>query len=71
MIPQISDQVLSHGWMTAEQVTDIVAIAELVKKYNLYRRKQEPVCDSLFSLREFRPVQRLPYVPEQVRLWRL
>lgn len=29
MIPQISDQVLSHGWMTAEQVTDIVAIAEM------------------------------------------
>lgn len=29
MIPQISDQVLSHGWMTAEQMTDIVAIAEM------------------------------------------
>lgn len=29
MIPQISDQVLSHGWMTATQVTDIVAIAEM------------------------------------------
>ena len=29
MIPQISDQVLSHGWMTAEQVTDLVAIAEM------------------------------------------
>ena len=29
MIPQISDQVLSHSWMTAEQVTDIVAIAEM------------------------------------------
>lgn len=29
MIPQISDQMLSHGWMTAEQVTDIVAIAEM------------------------------------------
>ena len=29
MIPQISDQVLSHGWMTAEKVTDIVAIAEM------------------------------------------
>ena len=29
MIPQISDQVLSHGWMTVEQVTDIVAIAEM------------------------------------------
>ena len=27
MIPQISNEVLSHGWMTAEQVTDIVAIA--------------------------------------------
>lgn len=29
MIPQISAQVLSHGWMTASQVTDIVAIAEM------------------------------------------
>lgn len=29
MIPQISDQVLGHGWMTVEQVTDIVAIAEM------------------------------------------
>lgn len=29
MIPQISDQVLSNGWMTASQVTDIVAIAEM------------------------------------------
>lgn len=29
MIPQISDQVLSHGWITVEQVTDIVAIAEM------------------------------------------
>lgn len=29
MIPQISSEVLSHGWMTAEQVTDIVAIAEM------------------------------------------
>ena len=29
MIPQISGEVLSHGWMTAEQVTDIVAIAEM------------------------------------------
>lgn len=29
MIPQISEQVLRHGWMTAGQVTDIVAIAEM------------------------------------------
>lgn len=29
MIPLISDQVISHGWMTASQVTDIVAIAEM------------------------------------------
>lgn len=29
MIPQISNEVLSHGWMTAAQVTDIVAIAEM------------------------------------------
>ncbi len=29
MIPLISDEVLSHGWMTASQVTDIVAIAEM------------------------------------------
>lgn len=29
MIPLISSEVLSHGWMTASQVTDIVAIAEM------------------------------------------
>lgn len=29
MIPQISEQVLSHNWMTASQVVDIVAIAEM------------------------------------------
>lgn len=29
MIPQISEAVISHGWMTASQVTDIVAIAEM------------------------------------------
>lgn len=29
MIPQISNEVLSNGWMTAEQVADIVAIAEM------------------------------------------
>ena len=29
MIPQIAGEVLSHGWMTAEQVTGIVAIAEM------------------------------------------
>ena len=29
MIPQISNEVLSNGWMTAEQGTDIVAIAEM------------------------------------------
>lgn len=29
MIPQISNEVISHGWMTASQVTDIVAIAEM------------------------------------------
>ena len=29
MIPQISDQVISHGWLNASQVTDIVAIAEM------------------------------------------
>lgn len=29
MIPQISEQVLQHEWMTASQVTDIVAIAEM------------------------------------------
>lgn len=29
MIPQISSAVLGHGWMTVEQVTDIVAIAEM------------------------------------------
>lgn len=29
MIPQISNEVVSHGWMTVSQVTDIVAIAEM------------------------------------------
>ena len=29
MIPLISDQMLSHGWMTAAEVADIVAIAEM------------------------------------------
>ncbi len=29
MIPLISAEVLGHGWMTASQVTDIVAIAEM------------------------------------------
>lgn len=29
MIPQISNQVVSNGWMTVSQVTDIVAIAEM------------------------------------------
>ena len=29
MIPQISYQVVSNGWMTVSQVTDIVAIAEM------------------------------------------
>lgn len=29
MIPQISNEVLSHGWMTVDQVADIVAIAEM------------------------------------------
>ena len=29
MIPLISDQMLSHGWMTSAEVADIVAIAEM------------------------------------------
>lgn len=29
MIPLINDQMLSHGWMTAQEVADIVAIAEM------------------------------------------
>ena len=29
MIPLITQEMLSHGWMTAEQVSDIVAIAEM------------------------------------------
>ena len=29
MIPLISEQMLSHGWMTASEVADIVAIAEM------------------------------------------
>ncbi len=29
MVPIISQQMLSHGWMTAQEVADIVAIAEM------------------------------------------
>ncbi|MBQ9904145.1 MAG: chromate transporter [Synergistaceae bacterium] len=29
MIPLISSEMISHGWMTAEEVSDIVAIAEM------------------------------------------
>lgn len=29
MVPLINSQMLSHGWMTATEVTDIVAIAEM------------------------------------------
>ena len=29
MIPLINDEVISHGWMTASEVADIVAIAEM------------------------------------------
>lgn len=29
MIPLVSSEMLSHGWMTAQEVTDIVAIAEM------------------------------------------
>lgn len=29
MIPLIREEVLSHGWMTAQEVSDIVAIAEM------------------------------------------
>ena len=29
MIPQISDQVITNGWMTVRQVTDILSIAEM------------------------------------------
>lgn len=29
MIPQISDQVITNGWMTVSQVTDILSIAEM------------------------------------------
>ena len=29
MIPLISSEMLSHGWMTASEVSDIVAIAEM------------------------------------------
>lgn len=29
MIPLITEEMLSHGWMTAEQVSDIVGIAEM------------------------------------------
>ena len=29
MIPLISDEMLTHGWMTSQEVADIVAIAEM------------------------------------------
>ena len=29
MVPLINSEMLSHGWMTSEQVSDIVAIAEM------------------------------------------
>ena len=29
MIPLITSEMLSHGWMTAAEVTDIIAIAEM------------------------------------------
>ena len=29
MIPLLSDEMLSHGWMTTQQLSDIVAIAEM------------------------------------------
>ena len=29
MVPLIRDEMLSHGWMTIDEVTDIVAIAEM------------------------------------------
>lgn len=29
MIPLISDEMLSHGWMTVQEIADIVAIAEM------------------------------------------
>lgn len=29
MVPLINHEMLSHGWMTAEQVSDIIAIAEM------------------------------------------
>ena len=29
MVPLIRDEMLSHGWMTVDEVTDIVAIAEM------------------------------------------
>ena len=29
MIPQISDQVITNGWMTVSQITDILSIAEM------------------------------------------
>ena len=29
MVPLINDEMVSHGWMTASEVSDIVAIAEM------------------------------------------
>ena len=32
MVPVINDEVLAHGWMTADEVLDIVAVAEIKRK---------------------------------------
>ena len=29
MVPLISSEMVSHGWMTAQEVTDLLAIAEM------------------------------------------
>ena len=36
MVPLINSEMISHGWMTAEEVTDILAIAEMTPGPNGY-----------------------------------
>ncbi len=36
MVPLINNEMISHGWMTAEEVTDILAIAEMTPGPNGY-----------------------------------
>ena len=34
MIPLVTDEVVAHGWMTAAEVLNFIAVAELNKSFN-------------------------------------